>query len=667
MNKPELLLPAGSPEALSAAFANGADAVYLGLGSFSARNRAKNFNPYQFKSAVNYAHSLQKKVYLTVNTLLRNDETAELLDLLNVAEDAGVDGVIIQDWGVYRIIRKHFPSLSLHGSTQMGCHNSAGTKLAAELHFKRIILARELTLKELEEITNKTKIELEIFIHGALCYSFSGYCLFSSWLGGMSANRGQCRQPCRRIYSYDGTPEGKQIFSMKDLSLAGLLPEITRLGITSLKIEGRMKPAEYVARTARAYRKMLDDYAEIADSIQELEKDMGREKTAWFYGKSLQDPVSQRQFTGLFAGEITAVDPVKQSINVKMIESINKGDRIRVQSQDGRDSRPVKIKMIEVAGAEVETAQAGDQVIFHGVQWGEPGDRVFLVSVASEKYDTRFAAKNVQLPARFTRREKEKMLGEPAKSIRGEGELAVKIDTVGWLPKCRFDQVDKVILRLGKSEMENFDPARPMIQKFHRQLAVELPLFIPEGQLDFFRNKLNEIYRHGITRFSVSHFSQLDLIPAGAEWQSGEQLYVMNDQAAGLIRELGGKGFCYPVENDMKNLFSMRDKRGFVPVYSLPALFYSRVPVLSNGAEVKDQTGIYRIVKRDGMTAVVPVKPFSLTAHIEKIREQGFKNFLIDLSWHKPQNRLFERLVRHVRNSEPLHGTQLFNWKDGLK
>ena len=196
--KPELLLPVGNTEAFYASIEGGADAIYLGLRYFNARVKAQNFAPNQLQSLLKESEKNKIKVYLTLNTLIKNNELPTLLDILYMLSQTTISSVIIQDWGVYFLLKKYYQKIPVYASTQMGIHNSIGTDYVHSRKFERIILARELTFNELKEISRKTKIELELFTHGALCYSFSGMCLFSSFLGGMSANRGLCRQPCNK-------------------------------------------------------------------------------------------------------------------------------------------------------------------------------------------------------------------------------------------------------------------------------------------------------------------------------------------------------------------------------------------------------------------------------------------------------------------------------------
>ncbi len=259
MKKVELLAPAGNYEALTGALMAGADAVYLGGNAFGARAYADNFSKEEICEGIRYAHILGKKIYLTVNTLVKEREFPSLYDFLLPFYENGLDGVIIQDMGVFTFIREYFPGLELHASTQMTITGAYGASLLKKEGACRIVPARELSLKEIKEIKNKVDIEIETFVHGAMCYCYSGQCLFSSILGGRSGNRGRCAQPCRLPYRVNGGPEEYPL-SMKDMCTIELLPELIEAGIDSFKIEGRMKKPEYAAGVTAFYRKYIDLY-----------------------------------------------------------------------------------------------------------------------------------------------------------------------------------------------------------------------------------------------------------------------------------------------------------------------------------------------------------------------------------------------------------------------
>lgn len=265
----ELLAPAGSMEALRAAVQNGANAVYLGVGSFNARQSAKNFTPQTLADAVKYCHIRGVQVHLTVNTLVTDREMKELEELVRHAAFNNVDAFIVQDLGVVQLCRQVAPHIPIHGSTQMTVHSLDGVRLCAAMGMKRVVLSRELSRAEIRHICAQSPIEIEIFGHGALCMCYSGQCYMSSVIGSRSGNRGRCAQPCRQSYGY-GRWEDKHPLSLKDNCLVGYLQELQEMGVASLKLEGRMKRPEYVAAVTAVYRKALDEGVVTKDMMDTL-------------------------------------------------------------------------------------------------------------------------------------------------------------------------------------------------------------------------------------------------------------------------------------------------------------------------------------------------------------------------------------------------------------
>ena len=255
----EILAPAGNEEMLRAAVFSGADAVYLGLEGFNARRSAGNFTPDTLKEAVSFCHGRDVRVHVALNTTVYTEELPAVTQAIRAAADAGVDALIVQDLGLASLAAQMAPDLPLHASTQMTVHTLAGAKKAAEMGFSRVILARELTLEEIEHIAKNCGIETECFVHGALCMSVSGQCMMSAFLGGRSGNRGSCAGPCRLPFAADGS--GAAHLSLKDMSLIDYLPRLRQAGVCSAKIEGRLRTPEYVATAVTACRAALEGKA----------------------------------------------------------------------------------------------------------------------------------------------------------------------------------------------------------------------------------------------------------------------------------------------------------------------------------------------------------------------------------------------------------------------
>ena len=287
----ELLAPAGSPESLTAAVQAGADAVYLGYGPLNARRNAKNFTQEELEQAVAYCHLRGTKVYLTLNTLLSDRELPLAADAAAFASEIGMDAILVQDLGVARLLRDTVPDVDIHASTQMTVHNLDGVKACADLGMTRVVLSRELSKSAIEDLCAKSPVELELFVHGALCMCYSGQCFLSAVLGGRSGNRGLCAQPCRLAFRWPGDKNNSHPLSLKDMSLAGELRDLKDMGVACLKIEGRMKRAEYVSIVTGIYAAALrEDREPTREELRRLEAAFSRQGFTQGYYKDQKGP-----------------------------------------------------------------------------------------------------------------------------------------------------------------------------------------------------------------------------------------------------------------------------------------------------------------------------------------------------------------------------------------
>ncbi len=357
----ELLAPAGNAETALAALDAGADAVYCGLGRFNARARAENFTPDTMAGVIELFHRQGKKVYLTLNTLIYESELPRLVETLGVISNLQPDALIIQDLGVAAIVKKYFPELTLHASTQMGIHNSAGVQWAAKLGCSRVILERQITLEELKEISDNSPIELEVFIHGSLCCSLSGRCLLSHHLFGAGGNRGVCKQPCRRAY------DGEYRLSPADLSGVAFLPKLRKMGIASLKIEGRLRPPEYVWKCTRAYRMLLDAEDFDAETLQNaqtlLASASGRANDSGFFDRKRYGKLIDARRSGVFGIPLGKVNSFRPgAITVKLQNKLHLGDRLRLVPPDGGEGETFSVVSMRDASGKLLRARSGATV-----------------------------------------------------------------------------------------------------------------------------------------------------------------------------------------------------------------------------------------------------------------------------------------------------------------
>ena len=342
----ELLAPAGSMDALKAAVQNGANAVYLGVGAFNARQSAKNFTPQTLAEAVKYCHIRGVKVHLALNTLVSDREMGQLCELIRNASTAGVDAFIVQDLGVIQQCRKIAPHIPLHGSTQLTVHNLDGVKLCAAWGMTRVVLSRELSREEIRYICANSPIEIEVFAHGALCMCYSGQCYLSAMIGGRSGNRGRCAQPCRQSYGY-GRWENKFPLSLKDNCLVDYLKELEEMGVASLKLEGRMKRAEYVATVTSIYRKAIDEGVVTRVMKDQLAKAFNRDGfTDGYYQKELGpqmfgvrgDEKEDKKWLQEVRQSYEGVENPLVDISFRAVVSVN-GSSLTVTDPEGRTCR----------------------------------------------------------------------------------------------------------------------------------------------------------------------------------------------------------------------------------------------------------------------------------------------------------------------------------------
>ena len=658
MKKPELLLPVGNPEMFHAAIKGGADAVYLGLRQFNARGRATNFSVSQLQSLLKLAYKNNIKVYLTLNTVIKNDEIADLLDTLNLVKKSSISAIIIQDWGVYHLVKKHFPEITVHASTQMANHNSLGAIYSQQKDFERVVMARELTLPELKEIKKKSDIELEIFMHGALCYSFSGMCLFSSYLGGSGANRGLCAQPCRRFYQ-----SGKQksyVFSLKDNQAVDVLPELIKIGIESIKVEGRMKPAEFVYNVSRAYREVIDNN-NIETAKKLLNYDMGREKTGYFLAGNVSSAITQNTNTGILIGEV--LERVNDRVIISSDHELKLGNRIRIKQRSGEPQKAIKIKEIDLLEEGVYKVNAKDAI-------ARSGDQVYLAGLQEEKFSSKFTEEGKPLPINMHRGARTKIVKSLGKKDSPKKEqIYLRIDSMAWLRKIHLNEMDYLILNLKKSEWKELRLNAPFLQKNAGKIFIELPKFIPENDIDFYKDICDKAMKNGYQNFMISHLSQKLIVPAKARIACNENVYLFNEAAVAHVQEEGINLYTHPQENDLENLLLGNDRFGIIPVYFYPQLFFSRMPVKLHKEDelIDDMQGEFDKDLRDGITIVYPKHPVTWMQQKNNLIKEGFKRFMIDLTHEKPSSNTFKRLIKNFQQAKQAQPSTSFNMKKGLK
>ncbi len=391
----ELLAPAGNIDNFLAAIEAGADAVYIGAPGINARNLSRDLSLEEIGAMIRYAHDLGKKVYIAANSLILEHELPQLLETLALLESLEPDALIIQDLALLHLVQEYFPALTLHASTLMGAHNSETVELLQNVGCERVVLARELTLKEITSLAGRVDVELEVFVHGAMCYSYSGLCLFSSYLGGKSGLRGRCVQPCRRGYTWQTKSSksgksnkrkgsntrsamprmatgGSYLFSMNDLEGFAAVQTLRHAGIASLKIEGRLRTVNYVGKIVSAYRHVLDSTsADLDEAIQVAEKlaveAMGRRTSSgYFFSPQPKDAIVPHHSgnLGIHLGSFSSIKQFGDKLigKIKLKNSLEVGDRLRAHIEASGERNSFTLKEMQLAG-EAATSSSADQVV----------------------------------------------------------------------------------------------------------------------------------------------------------------------------------------------------------------------------------------------------------------------------------------------------------------
>ncbi len=589
---PELLSPAGDMEALYAAVAAGADAVYVGGKRFGARAFAKNFDGDELERAARYCHLHNVKLYVTVNTLVFDRETDELADYAEFLYKAGVDAVIAADLGAIRVMRERVPNLEIHASTQMSVHNTDGADMAVTLGCKRVVTARELPYSDICEIVRDSKAEIEVFLHGALCVCHSGQCLFSSLVGGRSGNRGECAQPCRLPYN------GKYPLSLLDLSLAGHIPELIDSGVASLKIEGRMKSADYVYEVTKIYRKLLDQRRCADDSEREkLAKIFSRGggfTDSYFTGKPFSPMTgvrSEADKTGTKEISGGVFEPVKKAVRASAVFRI--GESSKMSLSDGvytvsvlgdAVGEAISVPLTE-DGLRARLSKMGNTFLTLSEEDIEielddganlsPGAVNALRRAAADAFESGYGknTKNeTEMPTRAEFFEK-----KGAQSDKNEGK-ALSLKTALFLDGHSASLSDGAVL-------SDFDAVfAPLFSEggtFTKANGVYLPPVLRNSDVKKAKARLSELKEQGVSYALVGNIAAIFLAKeAGLIPVADTRLNITNRKTKAALSDMGIKHFILSAELDIPKA---RDIGGAVTAYGrIPLMLTERCFVKEN-------------------------------------------------------------------------------------
>ena len=597
----ELLAPAGSMEAVAAAVQNGADAVYLGWGDFNARRNAKNFSEEEFAAAVSYCHVRGARVYLTLNTLLTDRELPRAAEFAARASAIGADAVLVQDMGVVRMLRQAAPDLPVHASTQMTIHNLDGVRMAADLGMSRVVLSRELSRAQIAYICERAPIEIEVFAHGALCMCYSGQCFLSSVIGGRSGNRGLCAQPCRLRYGWMDKADAYPL-SLKDLSLAGHLRELRKMGVACVKLEGRMKRPEYVAVVTGIYsRAIKEDREPTAEELEQLRAAFSRQgfTQGYYLGEKGPDMFGVREEEKepreLFAAaRNTYQSGEAQRVPVTFYAMIRPGEPARVGVEDPQ-GRVVTVEgqVPEAARTRPLTAEAVETQLSR--TGGTPYRCVKVRALVEEGLSLPLAALNA-----LRRESLDKLTGlreQPPRRRQGEYRPGARYENrreppVITLSVRTAEQVTRELLDLGPAMV--YLPLEELAAHPEKAQApagtgigVILPRIVWDSELEQVEAQLARARELGVTDALIGN---LGLLPAarrlGFTLRGDFGLEVYNSQAVKEYKRLGLASLTLSFELKFPQL------RDISKSLDTELITYGRLPLMvMENCIIKNRTG----------------------------------------------------------------------------
>ncbi len=594
----ELLAPAGTLPAFEVALQEGADAVYIGAPGLNARALARDFSFAEIAAMTTFAHSKGKKLYVAMNSLLKEGEVRMALETLFRLSVIGPDALIIQDLGILHLVRHFFPDLPLHASTLMTVTNSMAAHYLKNIGFQRIVLARELSLEEIRTIHQRSETALEMFIHGAMCFSYSGLCRFSSLHGGKSSLRGQCVQPCRR--RYDWLPSGKRnvsasfgkgggyLFSMNDLSGIDYLAEAAAAGVVSLKIEGRLKSVEYVRNTVRAYRLALDACNAsseergrmLATARRYLDDAMGRKRSSGFFIAGKEEGLIVPRLsgsTGEVVGKVIRREEARgkrsvasPSLHVVLQAALKAGDRLRLYDERTGDRKSFTLRTLEVNGRKVEQGEKGQTAVLglSGVDFAslrQPIQGILFRIDVSGRGDRQKSALVRSVAQQQIPRPDPVLIDKMMKSLSpaagrspivsgaqitgahrngraGTGhsvspapEWWIRVQSLDALRQRYPFKVARVLIDLNKQNLEQFSYYQSRKKTRSMPLIWALPPIIREEQLPWFQEAIGQLRHQGANQFQIGHHGQIPLFTGGGDSFSVDTVRLYGDSTANVL------------------------------------------------------------------------------------------------------------------------------------
>lgn len=676
----ELLAPAGNLEIFKGVIESGADAVYVGGSMFGARAYANNFTEDELLEAIDFAHLRGVKVYLTVNTLIKNSEFSKLYDYLLVYYKRGLDAVIVQDIGVVKAIHEYFPSLEIHTSTQMTVTGADGVRFLSQFGVTRVVMAREVSLAEMKRIHEETGMELEAFVHGALCYSYSGQCLFSSILGGRSGNRGRCAQPCRLPYTVEGKKD-EYILSLKDMCGIKALDKLHDAGVYSLKIEGRMKQLEYACGVVKYYRSYIDSMKPVTDADYDRIKALGNRcgfTDRYYFDHNGSDMVTYVKPN--FVSNAAEPSPEKRKLSIEGELVLREGEPGSLTVKRGDVTYKASIEPVSAAlKAPLDKKAAIDRINktgdtdfeFSHIK-AQIGENVFVPNGALNKLRRdaisglcdKLLKKYYRNDARYA--DMSRLTALPEHVVKSDAAHDEAINDYTTICSCMtraqldtlisyecfdvfyldFDMYDR------KNLIQQFADDVQSLTKRNKKVYLMLPTIFRADSSDYFVTIAKELDNVSFEGFVVKNYEELYLTEnlfTGKKVILDHNMYTFNDVSKSAFFEHGVSGDTVPLELNSKEIMHRNNIGSQMIVYGYYPLMTTANCVHKNtkGCD-KKQKLIYlkdRYNKsfavcnncKECYNTIYNSLPTMLTKNISKLKEAGIRSFRYSFTIETPK------------------------------
>lgn len=676
----ELLAPAGNLEILKGVIESGADAVYVGGSMFGARAYANNFTEEELLEAIDFAHLRGVKVYLTVNTLIKNSEFSKLYDYLLVYYKRGLDAVIVQDIGVVKAIHEYFPSMEIHTSTQMTVTGADGVRFLSQFGVTRVVMAREVSLAEMKRIHEETGMELEAFVHGALCYSYSGQCLFSSILGGRSGNRGRCAQPCRLPYTVEGKKD-EYILSLKDMCGIKALDKLHDAGVYSLKIEGRMKQLEYACGVVKYYRSYIDSMKPVSDADYDRIKALGNRcgfTDRYYFDHNGSDMVTYVKPN--FVSNAAEPSPEKRKLSIEGELVLREGEPGSLTVKRGDVTYKASIEPVSAAlKAPLDKKAAIDRINktgdtdfeFSHIK-AQIGENVFVPNGALNKLRRdaisglcdKLLKKYYRNDARYA--DMSRLTALPEHVVKSDAAHDEAINDYTTICSCMtraqldtlisyecfdvfyldFDMYDR------KNLIQQFADDVQSLTKRNKKVYLMLPTIFRADSSDYFVTIAKKLDNVSFEGFVVKNYEELYLTEnlfTGKKVILDHNMYTFNDVSKSAFFEHGVSGDTVPLELNSKEIMHRNNIGSQMIVYGYYPLMTTANCVHKNtkGCD-KKQKLIYlkdRYNKsfavcnncKECYNTIYNSLPTMLTKNISKLKEAGIRSFRYSFTIETPK------------------------------